>query len=349
MTGPVHIVAIGARTALGLTARSSAAAVRAGISRTRMHPFMVDARGEPLVGAYDGRLEPALFGAERLCALAEGPLAQVLGALAQGDLAAQPIPVLLALPETRPGFAEQDADSIANTLAQRFAEQGADLRVELSGRGHAGALLGIEQAARWIEQGTAPVCIVGGADSYFDADTLDWLEADRRVTREDVRSGFAPGEAASFLLLAGERTRRAAGLPSHAVLRGAATGTESRVLGGDDDVLGEGLARAVTAATAGLSLPGEAIDAIYCDINGERYRSDEWAFCALRVQHALRDTAYEAPADCWGDVGAASPALSCVLATEAWARHYAQGPRALVWAGSDGGLRGAAVLQQSGS
>jgi 3-oxoacyl-[acyl-carrier-protein] synthase-1 len=347
MTGPVHIVATGARTPLGLTAASSAAAVRAGISRTRMHPFMVDGCGEPLIGAHDGRLEPGLFGAERLCALAESSLAQVHCALAASDLAAQPIAVLLALPETRPGFSERDADRVARALAERFAQRGADLRVELAGRGHAGALLGIEQAARWIEQGMAPLCIVGGADSYFDADTLDWLEADRRLARDDARSGFTPGEAASFLLLASERTRRAANLPSLAVLRGAATGTESRVLGGDDDVLGDGLARAVTAAAAGLNLPGEAVDAIYCDINGERYRSDEWALCAMRLQHALRDAAYEAPADCWGDVGAASPALACALATEAWARHYAQGPRALVWASSDGGLRGAAVLQQS--
>jgi 3-oxoacyl-[acyl-carrier-protein] synthase-1 len=31
---------------------------------------------------------------------------------------------------------------------------------------------------------------------------------------------------------------------------------------------------------------------------------------------------------------------------QSWARGYALGPRALVWAGSEGGLRGAVVLEE---
>jgi 3-oxoacyl-[acyl-carrier-protein] synthase-1 len=57
-------------------------------------------------------------------------------------------------------------------------------------------------------------------------------------------------------------------------------------------------------------------------------------------------TAYHLPVSCWGDIGAASGALLTTLAVRAWSRKYARGPLALVWAGSEAGLRAAVVLQQ---
>lgn len=108
---------------------------------------------------------------------------------------------------------------------------------------------------------------------------------------------------------------------------------------------GSGLARAVTGALTGLELPRDAVDTAYIDINGERYRSEEWGFVALQVPSAFKTLRYEAPADCWGDVGAASGALASALAVQSWARGYARGPRALVMSGSPDGLRGAFLLQ----
>jgi 3-oxoacyl-[acyl-carrier-protein] synthase-1 len=129
-------------------------------------------------------------------------------------------------------------------------------------------------------------------------------------------------------------------------LRGVHSARESAVIAGEDEVLGHGLADAIRGAAASLQLPAEAIDDVYCDINGERYRTDEWGFAVLRLD-ALRSTQYQMPASCWGDVGAASGALGCVLAARAWSRGYANGPRALVWGRYDGGLRSAAVLEQA--
>ena len=87
---------------------------------------------------------------------------------------------------------------------------------------------------------------------------------------------------------------------------------------------------------------------MYGDLNGERYRTTEWGFAVLREQRAMRvGTSCEMPSDCWGDVGAASAALGVMLAVQAWAREYAKGPRALVWASSEGGLRGAGVVTQA--
>ena len=102
----------------------------------------------------------------------------------------------------------------------------------------------------------------------------------------------------------------------------------------------------VRSATANLELPGQAVTDIICDMNGERYRGEEWGFVCLRLPLQMTNpTAYISPADCWGDMGAASGPLFAMLACRASARKYANGPRSLVWASSEGGLRGAMLLE----
>jgi 3-oxoacyl-[acyl-carrier-protein] synthase-1 len=83
-----------------------------------------------------------------------------------------------------------------------------------------------------------------------------------------------------------------------------------------------------------------------CDQNGEAYRADELAFMLVRLSERFTDGSdFEAPADCWGDVGAASGPLFVVLAAAAAERGYARGPHYVLWTSSESGERGAALLQ----
>ncbi len=342
----VVVLSIGARTPIGLTAEASAAAVRAGICRVREHPFLVDAAGEPLMAASDGRLDPELLGRARLEELAASALREA-AEKAFPDGASSPVmSIFLALPELRPGFSASDARATLRALDGTVTKTGRRGQVELAGAGHAGALRGIAAATEQLRAGRCQVAAVGGVESYFEADTLDAL-ADR-LGSEGVRSGFHPGEGAGFLILALASTARQLGLRPLATLRGAFAAMEERSLGKGVEVLGHGLAAAISGAAAGIRLPDERVDRVLCDINGERYRSEEWGMAALRTQRVLATTAYDAPADLWGDIGAAWGALGCILAVRSWARNYAPGPRALVWGSSDGGLRGAVVLQEPG-
>ena len=103
-------------------------------------------------------------------------------------------------------------------------------------------------------------------------------------------------------------------------------------------------------AAAGLRLPDEAVDDLYGDVNGERSRTEDWGFACLRFPELYRmDSEHHLVVSAMGDVGAATGALGCLLAARGWERGYATGPRALIWAGSDSGLRAAAVLQKGGS
>jgi 3-oxoacyl-[acyl-carrier-protein] synthase-1 len=91
--------------------------------------------------------------------------------------------------------------------------------------------------------------------------------------------------------------------------------------------------------------PSDPVDRIICDMNGERYRANEYGFAVLRNPGRFKDAAdFETPADCWGDVGAASGPLFVSLVTEAEARGYSKGPLSLIWASSENGTRAAALL-----
>jgi 3-oxoacyl-[acyl-carrier-protein] synthase I len=352
----VVVVATGARTPLGLTAESSAAAVRAGIARIGEHPVLVDDSGQPLIVALDGRLGADLFGAERLAPLATAALVEatrkVLGVgAAEGEgrpavATDSPLAVFVALPDARPGLDAGDSGRIARSLGQSLAALGVAVRVESPRTGHAGALHGIAKAVGDLRSTRCSLAAVGGVESYMQTATLRALAGDRRLGGKGVRSGFHPGEGAGFVVLALDSTARRLGLRPLAKVRGAFAAIEERTFATGREVLGEGLAKAIAGAAADLALPGEAIDDVFCDINGERYRSEEWGMAVLRVQGVMARSSYEAPANLWGDVGAAWGALGCILSVRAWERGYARGPRALVWGSSDSGLRAAVVLQR---
>ena len=68
-------------------------------------------------------------------------------------------------------------------------------------------------------------------------------------------------------------------------------------------------------------------------------------FTVLRAQSAFVNMLDNVtPADCWGDMGAASGPLLATLAISSGARGYAPGPRSMLWTSSEGGYRCAAVL-----
>ena len=349
MSRSIHIVAYEACTAVGLTAASCAAAVRVGISGVGDHPFMVDDIGDPLQSALVPTVDPKLTGPERLATLAWGPIEQLGQQLSL--LHDQDVMVLVTLPEHRPGWTPEDEQVLVarlNEYCSSVIGSSARLKLHVVARGHAGSLAAVDQAAKAISALHCSAAIILSVDSYFEADTIDWLLEHQQLITAETRSSFLPGEAAAILVLMDNAVRRTLRLPSLAIILGSGVGHE-RVLIKDEEEesFGLGMNEAVSQAAATLNLPAEAVTDIYLDINGERYRSQEWAFVALRAWHVFRDpAAYIAPADLYGDVGAASGALFVTLAGQAWAQGGALGPHAMLCAGSEAGLRGVVILAQ---
>jgi 3-oxoacyl-[acyl-carrier-protein] synthase I len=339
--GSPPIVALSARTPVGLTAESSAAAIRARISGIREHPFMVDLRGDPIYAAADARLDPRLGAFQRMFELASSALVELLEKL--GACARAPMTLFLGLPEPRFNWTERDAAALATGLTSALLH--GDVQVHAIPSGHASVLDALARARAVLEKDPDRSVVVGGVDTYLEADTLAWVDGHRRLAgRRGSRSGFAPGEASAFCALVSERMSDELGLAPLAVVEGAATGAERNLNGTSAVGLGRGLTDAIRAATMDLPATAQVHD-VYCDINGERYRTDEWGFAILRGQARFaRGGTYVTPVGEVGDVGAASGGLLTLLAAEAHHSGLAAGDRTLVWASSEMGLRGAAVI-----
>jgi 3-oxoacyl-[acyl-carrier-protein] synthase I len=345
MSSSVSILAYGARTPLGMEAAPSAAALRAKISGMASVPFLRDKLGQPMTAALDSSLDLGVMGSSRLVAFSETALQEMCAPLKESLRDRIKVPLFLGLPETRPGFADRDLELVRHGLGQIEGLPVEIGEIQLYPHGHAAGLVALAAALEKVKQGPIGAAILGGADSYYKPETLEWLDSNRQLAGADSRSSFVPGEGAGFCLLATEAFSSRLKMRSIARLSSAGMATETKLIKTEAICLGEGLAKAVESALVALDKDA-LINQVICDVNGERYRSEEWGFVCLRLSRYFDDpTAYLSPADSWGDVGAASVPLFMMIACEATRRGYALGRRTLLWASSEGGLRGATVLE----
>jgi 3-oxoacyl-[acyl-carrier-protein] synthase-1 len=350
MSSAIHIVGVGARTPVGKKAAPTAAAVRAGIVGLGDHPFMVDSVGDLMPGALDAEIDPRIMGPRRFLLLAESALREACEPLHGVRTLPPDAPLYLGLPEVRPGFTAQDAAQISSGMSQLEGLPVKLTKVTVFTEGNAAGLSALAKAMEHMNQGGVDMCLVGGVESYFHPDTMEWLDENRQLANSVSRSGFIPGEGAGFCLLATEPARGRMGLKSLARLRAVAVGKESKLIKTAEMCFGEGLTATVREAVSGLRLPNERINDIICDMNSERYRAEEWGFVCLRISQFFDDpTAYQSPAECWGDMGAASGPLFVMLACKVAERGQGKGSRTLLWASSELGWRGAAVLEMAGT
>jgi 3-oxoacyl-[acyl-carrier-protein] synthase I len=91
--------------------------------------------------------------------------------------------------------------------------------------------------------------------------------------------------------------------------------------------------------------PPAAFHRVLVDLSGERWRSLEWAIVEGQVTGLLpRGWELWHPADCLGDIGAASVLASIVLVARAFERRYAGPGGALVVSSSFAGERCAVAI-----
>lgn len=343
MRTSLEVLACGARSPVGLRAESTAAALRAGIARTREFPFITEL-GQPVIVASDPQLPDDATAEARVVPMLHSVIDEVLVKLG-GAAGLGPIVVWLAMPHPRPGMSAEHCARLGHEVERWMAGSRHAVEVRVVAQGHAAFMQAIELIEHESARSEPRVHIVAGVDSYIDPDTFVWLEHGRRFAQPQVRGGFIPAEAAACVAVASESycaNLRRSGL---ARIVGVGTAAEARLPDSESGSFGEALHEAVRGATAGIALPAEAPGLVYADINGERYRAEEWGFFAMRMPSAMRQLQYDAPADRCGDIGAAFAPLACVLAVEAMARGFADPSGALVTAGSDEGRRGALVIK----
>jgi 3-oxoacyl-[acyl-carrier-protein] synthase-1 len=346
----VCVVGLGAATAVGSTAPSTAAAVRAGIATFSDHPFMIDKRGEPFVVANAPYMAIELGIEERIAELALRAATESMVPLAALQRRIEDIAAYIGIPSERPGLPPSLVSNLSARLGKLREDKWRLSEIRCLPNGHSAGLMAIEAACARIHSGACEFCLAGGVDSYLDPDTLKWIEACDQLHASDNAWGFIPGEAASFCLLSTAEAAQRYGLATHGKIIAVATAYEENRIKTETVCIGRGLTAAVRKVLEALPPEGPVIDNTICDQNGEAYRADEYGFTLARTNKRFVDaSSFLTPADCCGDVGAASGPLFVGLAAAASKKRYAKGPCTLVWTSSEGGERSAAIIRTAAS
>jgi 3-oxoacyl-[acyl-carrier-protein] synthase-1 len=345
MQNSVCIVGVGALTSVGLNAPATVASARAGIAYFNEHPYMIDREGEPYILAMVPTLDTGIMGVDRYIRLALPAMKEALTPLAELGEGAGHVQAKIGVPEDRPGFPRDLLAKLSDEVKKLSTESYLMSETEIIAKGHSAGLMAFESASQEIIKRTCEFCLIGGVDSYIDPDTLDWLEDNEQVHMPVNAWGFIPGEAASFCLLCSQDTVDKYNLPVKARLIAISTALEENRIKTQTVCIGQGLTQAVRNCLKGLP-PDCLIDYTICDQNGAAYRADEFGFMLARLSEYFVDPSdFLAPADCWGDVGAASGPLYINLIACAAEKGYSMGHHTLVCTGSEGGERSATLVR----
>lgn len=337
----LHLLSSGIVTALGASAKTTAAAVKAGVSayQNSSHigrqrtPFkmakvpsgVLPALIEPLQNT--GRLSTR---ERHLIKLATPALASVLDDVGPTDT----LPCFIAGPEPMPGCRPGISEWFVEALACQNGIQVDRANSRVFATGRAGGFQAIAHAFHFLANSSQDKVLVGGVDSFDDMMLLAKLDAEDRILFSGNAQGFAPGEAAGFLLLGKTPAKH-----SHTAIFAPGQAMEKGHRYSDQPYRGDGLAQAVTHA---LQCPsGNHIRKIFSSMNGESYFSKELGVAMARNAKAFTETtSLQHPADAFGDIGAACAAVFIALISQEAPGHY------LAYGSSDGPYRAAICIEQ---
>lgn len=341
------ITGLGLVSPVGLGLAQSCASVRAGINRFKECEFYVCQSGppdyddEPLIGSVAPSVKA---GPDRIGALALAAVQDLVrnSRLKRSEFVEAGLYFSLP-PAGRPtSVPRHAAGSLADLLGLDSGAQ-TQPRVHIE-EGHTGGLRAVQEAVEAIQEGRNRSAIVVGADSWFDDAALAWADGARRLKCSATPNGFVPGEAAAAVLIEstdGARQREAKVL---ATIETTGVARETDTVLSGKVCTGKGLAEAIGPVSA----DDDGFDWVACDLNGEPYRSIEWGHCQVKLNKlfaSLRHIWH--PADCLGDVGAASGTALMAIVSRAFERGYARSERCLVWTSADEGERAALVLKRA--
>lgn len=337
------IGAAGARTPLGLTAAQTGFLARAGMISLREAP-LPDGNGEAFTMGVVSVVPAALQGVERLTAITAPALADLFDDL-EGRLSGARVRLHFMTDEPSGAFSSNELTSALESSLRQQARtlHGSDVPVEVhtTGAGGGGAVLATIQ--QQLDHGVCEAVLLGGAHTDCDPLRLEALSNADRIYSPDNRDGIIPGEGAAFVLLLRPDTARALRLSAHATILAFASGFETARPDNDHSAFeAKGLTVAVRQA---LSTTKGPVGWLMNDLSCELFRIHEYQALLARSQDLMcAPQVMEAPAQRFGDQGAATLPLHLALAVEAWRRGYAPFPRLLSTTGSDSGARTAVVV-----
>lgn len=342
------ILHCGNRTPLGTRAGTTASGFRSRFSGIKLSRDFEDDAWQPIRIGEVECLDEGLDHTDQIANLALPALTETLEYFTDPTTKPAEITVITGLSEPRPGLAHDLEQKLTQALDKLSTQFRLFLRFEYISQGHASVITALERSRDNLTR--QPFCIVGGVDSYLDADTLEWLEKDvKRLKCSSNQDGFIPGQAAGYCLLANKEAVLRQRLYPLATILDYTIGEEKNDFASGNHSTGLALAASIRKVLESLP-PDTPIDQQYATLNGESYYAQEFAYCLLNTADKLGTfNSCIAPFSNFGDLGAASVPTLINLATQAGKKGYAKGPFNLITAASLGKSRGCVLLKLNSS
>jgi len=346
-TRPLAITAANCITPVGLTAAQTAASVRAGIMRFALSNDYSDASGKPVtVAKIQGVRDDVANVIERIRDVAVVCLKDLLEECFGNNRQRPKVHFLLGVPsEKRPG--PDYGKKISGSIKIAIEKISWISSSQVITRGNASLYHTISQASRAIDSQPDTLCILGCVDSLHRESILDYFEEQGRLKSPGYgrQNGLIASEAAAFLMVEDLEQARRAGRPILARISTLGLAEERQPRSSEQTGSGKGLTEACQRAMEPLKeVP---IFNILGDLNGEDTRAEEWDTVQLRCFPKDRAAPFlRAPAESYGDIGAASGGVLACIAAEGFKRNWLNSP-AMIFCSDDFGPCGAVVLEKA--
>lgn len=345
-----YVAGVGMVTAIGANAEMTAAAVKAGISGYTIsgyftpdeQPITMACVPDDVFTSMDIEIEEGDHYSEQYDHIIKMAIIAVQEAFFRLPIK-KTVPLILTMPEQSDNAEHIDSELlIANLLKQESFPLSAD-KVRCIHTGRAAGIQGVDLALRYLYEADEDYVLLGGSDSYLSYTRLDSLDSERLNTPANMDT-FVPGEGAGFILL----TRN----PNQALMRDEhiiaisqpGIAEEPGHLFSDEPYLGDGLDKAFKQALKDYT--GPAIETVYSSMNGEQHWAKENGVAMMRNHVCFNEqVTTEHPADCFGDLGAATGSVLMGLAS---LRLLNQSNHAvnLVYSSSDSAWRTAVLIHK---
>ena len=332
----IAIQRTGLVTSVGLSAPAACAAFRAKLTNPSETRF-IDSGGEWIM-AHQVPLDQPWRGLSKLAKMAAMAIEEALDGVPKKDWAELPLILCVAeneRPGRQEGLNEQLFELIQAELGAHFSAQSA-----IVAHGRVAVAVALSQARGLMQGSKLPRVLVAATDSLLSWPTLSHYEQEDRLLTARNSNGFMPGEAAGALLLG-----QPSGQAGELLCTGIGFAREPAPIDSEEPLRAEGLSQAIKAALADAGCQMHDIDFRITDISGEQYYFKEASLAlsrTLRVRKEEFDIWH--PAECTGEVGAASGVTILSTAVAACAKQYTKGSRILVHMANDGGQRAALTL-----
>jgi 3-oxoacyl-[acyl-carrier-protein] synthase-1 len=351
---PLAITGHNLHSSIGHDIETSIASYRAGIVRPILLPNFqvldmedldtISILGYPITGLTDGFHGAGLF--IRLSVLVINELIQNLKFVRSDNNFFHETGFNVCLPKCR----DENFDFYNEVLKQTFIQSVCEnLNIKFNEThqqvffdGNAGVLIAAQKAAEIINKRVVKRVIILAVDSLVGKADLEYFAQSNRLKTLKSPIGLIPGEAGAAILLEDATSARKRNAPILGYIDAINTGIEKNNLESEQKNFGDGLSDVLNRTLAGR----DRISCIYGDLNGEDWRAHEYgsALVKLTGKYNIENISSHFPAECFGDTGAASGALSICAAIQSFNRNYASSDEIVVFSSSDTGEVASALL-----